>query len=164
VVKIDMKRGLSNSTTQALDSRNRLHLVTLHLPDKVEVKKTWDATVPDLRYFHYWRDDGGKWHRDETDFTGSRPQLWFDDRDNAYIAFVGNRRAPTPFLSIAMATAKKNWSDWTIIHRESGPFIGEPQLDKYSARGVVSIYIQEQPKVAKATGSALKVFTFAVKQ
>jgi hypothetical protein len=163
VVEIAVKRGLSNSTTQAVDSRNRIHLVTLHLPDNTAAKNTWDETRPDIRFFHYWREDSGAWHRNETTLTGSRPQLWFDEQDNAYIAFVGDRRAPTPYLSIAMATAKNKWNDWTVVDRETGPFIGEPQVDRYTAPGLLSIYIQERPKAVNETASALKVFTFRVK-
>lgn len=161
VVEIPTKRGLSNSTTQALDSRNRIHLVQMHLPDDLSADKTWDATRRKLHFFHYWRDDTGKWHRNQTTFNGSRPQLWFDTNDNAYLAFVGDRRIPSQYLTIARATAANHWTDWKPIRQEKGPFIGQVQIDHYTPPGILSIYIQEEPHTKKATSSSLKVFTFA---
>lgn len=160
VVEIGMKRGLANATTQAVDRHNRIHLVTFHLPDDAAQQPDWNATRKLTRYFHYWRDEKGEWHRNEMNFIGSRPALWFDKNENAYIVFPGDRFNPSQDLSIAAATAKSRWTDWKIIYRERGPFSGQPQLDHYNKPGVMSVYLQEAPKVANGTASPLRVLEF----
>ena len=156
-----MNRGLINATTQSVDSRNRIHLATFHLPDDVPQQANWAATRSKAHYFHYWRDDKGEWHRNEMDFIGSRPQLWFDKKDNAYLVFVGDRFNPSPDLSIAAASAKSRWTDWKVIHREHGPFSGQPQVDRYGKPNVLSVYIQQEPKLPKGTASPLRVIDFS---
>lgn len=161
VFEIGMNRGLVNATTQAVDHRNRIHAVTSHLPDEVPQQSTWEAARQKSAYFHYWRDATGNWHRNQMDFIGSRPQLWFDDSDNAYLVFVGDRFNPSPNLSIAAASAKNDWTDWKIIHTEPGPFSGQPQIDRYRGGEVLSVYIQEAPTSGIGTASALRVLEFA---
>lgn len=108
VVEIGMNRGLANATTQAVDSKDQIHLVTFHLPDDAAREPDWKATREKTRYFHYWRASDGQWQRNEMNFIGSRPQLWFDKNDNAYLVFVGDRFNPSPDLSIAAASAKSH--------------------------------------------------------
>jgi hypothetical protein len=160
LVEIPMNRGLMNAMTQAIDSRNRVHLVTFHLPDSAPQQADWEATRKHTLYFHYWRDAKGHWTRTQMPFIGSRPQLWFDKKDNAYLVFAGDRYHPSPNLSIAAATAKSNWNDWKVIHNEPGPFNGQPQIDRYGAEGSLSIYIQEQAKPSSPTASPLRVIKF----
>jgi uncharacterized protein (DUF2249 family) len=164
VVEIPTQRGLINATTQALDSHNRIHVVTFHLPDAAPGQANWEATRKQTHYFHYWREGPGKWRRNEMDFNGSRPQLWFDAADNAYLVFVGDRFNPSPYLSIAMATAGSRWQDWKVVHREPGPFTGQPRIDRYNEPGLLSVYIQEEPKEPKSTASALRVITFEARK
>jgi hypothetical protein len=160
VVELGMNRGLINATTQAADSRGRIHLATFHLPDATPAQSDWETTRRAARFFHYWRNDRGDWQRNEMPFVGSRPQLWLDTADNAYLVFVGDRFTPSPFLTIAAASAKKRWTDWRIIHEQHGPFAGQPQVDRYAAAGVLSVYIQEEARGTNRTASALRVFTF----
>ena len=160
VVELPMNRGLINATTQAVDSRNRIHLVTFHLPDDVPQQADWETSRRQARFFHYWRDDAGKWVGNKMDFIGSRPQLWFDAADNAYLVFVGDRFNESPYLSILAASAKHKWTDWQLVHQERGPFTGQPQLDRYAKPGVLSVYIQEAPKAAGQTASPLRVISF----
>ena len=160
VVEFPMNRGLVNATTQAVDSRNRIHFVTLHLPDDVPQQANWDETRTKARFFHYWRDAKGKWLRNEMNFIGSRPQLWFDSADNAYAIAVGDRFNESEYLSVLAASAKSKWTDWKEIHREKGPFTGQPQVDRYAKANVLSVYVQEAPKAAGVTESPLRVMTF----
>jgi hypothetical protein len=155
-----MKRGLINATTQAVDSRNRIHLATFHLPDDVPQQANWETTRSKAHYFHYWRDDKGEWQRNEMNFIGSRPQLWFDKNDNAYLVFLGDRFNPSPYLSIAAASAKSRWTDWKVIHQEQGPFSGQPQIDRYGERNILSVYIQEEPKSPQGAASPLRIIEF----
>ena len=160
-VEIGMNRGLMNSVTQAVDSRNQLHVVTSHLPDEKPGSKVWEEIRQQTVYFHYWRDGKGEWHRNQMNFIGSRPQLWFDTADNAYIVFVGDRFNPSPNLSIAKATRAKNWQDWTVVYTEAGPFSGQPQVDRYAKENTLSVYIQNEPGNVDRSSSALRVITFA---
>lgn len=160
IVKLDMRRGLINATTQAADHRGRIHLATFHLPDGTESPANWETTRRAARFFHYWRDDRGTWRRNEMPFIGSRPQLWFDPADNAYLVFVGDRFTPSPFLSVAAASARKRWTDWRIIHEQRGPFAGQPQVDRHAPAGVLSVYIQEAAAGTNHTSSRLRVITF----
>jgi hypothetical protein len=160
VVEIPMKRGLINATTQALDRHNRIHLVTFHLPDAAPAPKNWENARQQSHFFHYWRADDGKWHRNEVNAIGSRPQLWFDEKENAYLVFVGDRFNPSPELTIAAASAASRWRDWKIIHRERGPFSGQPQVDRHGRPGVLSIYIQEAAAKPTETSSPLRVLDF----
>lgn len=164
IAEIQMRRGLMNAMTQAVDSRGRIHIVTFHLPDDVPEQKDWNSTRPKTRYFHYWRDDKGKWQRNEMSFNGGRPQLWFDSRDNAFLVFTGDRFNPSADLCIASATARGRWNDWKIVHRERGPFTGQPQIDRHAAANHLSVYIQEEPTPAATAFSPLRVVEFRAKR
>ena len=63
-----------------------------------------------------------------------------------------------------MATASSRWKDWKVVYRETGPFIGQPQIDHYAEAGLLLVYIQEEPKDAKGTASPLRVITFRARQ
>lgn len=160
VVELGMNRGLANATTQAVDSQDRIHLVTFHLPDDAPRQADWETTREKARYFHYWRASDGKWQRNEMNFIGSRPQLWFDKNDNAYVVFVGDRFNPSPELSIAAASAKSRWADWKVIYSERGPFSGQPQVDRHGQSSVLSVYIQESSSLKPGTASPLRVMDF----
>lgn len=160
IVEIPMNRGLMNAMTQAVDSRGRIHIVTFHLPDDTPRQPDWNTTRPETRYFHYWRDENGEWQRNQMDFNGGRPQLWFDARDNAFLVFAGDRYNPSSDLSIATAPARNQWRDWKIVHREPGPFTGQPRLDAHAEPGLLSVYIQEEPKDLQQPFSPLRVIDF----
>ncbi len=163
VAEIPMNRGLINATTQAVDRKNQIHAVTFHLPDGTPRQPDWLATRQFTRFFHYWRDTKGAWHRNEMPFIGGRPQLWFDEKDNAFMVFTGSRYNPDPKLSIAAATAKSRWNDWKIIHEEAGSFTGQPQLDRYRKPGTLSVYIEEEPANLRSEASRLRVLEFRAK-
>lgn len=157
VWEIPTRRGLMNSTTQATDSRNRIHVITWHLPDNVEPAATWEATRSLSRYFHYWRDDAGAWHRTGMSFIGNRGQMCFDANDDAYLVFVADDK-----LQIAAADAKDGWSQWRIIRTEPGAFIDQPLIDTNRVRdaGVMSVFVQEAPSSPQATASPLRVIEY----
>jgi hypothetical protein len=160
VVELAMNRGLINATTQAVDRHNRIHLATFHLPDANPAPKDWESARRQSHFFHYWRADDGRWQRNELSAIGSRPQLWFDEQENAYLVFVGDRFNPSPELTIAAASAANHWNDWRIIHREAGPFSGQPQLDRHGHPGVLAIYIQQAAPKPTETASPLRVLEF----
>ncbi len=158
-VEFPMNRGLINATTQAIDSENRIHLATFHLPDDVPSQSGWEASRAKSKFFHYWRDDDGRWKRNLIPAIGSRPQLWLDGADNAYLVFCGDRFHQSPYLSIWGASTGDDWQSWKLVHQEEGPFFGQPQVDRYSAAGTLSIYVQQEP-ARGAKESPLRVLTF----
>ena len=156
-----MNRGLINAATQAVDSQGRIHVVTMHLGDAVPSQADWAATKKKANYFHYWRQADGKWQRNEMNFKGCRPQLRFDAKDNAYLVLTGDRYNPSPELAIATASAQSEWTDWSIVHREPGPFMGQPRLDAGDgASRKFSVYVQEEPIDLKSGKSPLRVIEF----
>jgi hypothetical protein len=160
VVEIPTRRGLMNTTTQAVDSQRRIHLVTFHLPDDVPSQPDWESTRKKAHYFHYWRDERGQWQRHDLNLMGGRPALWFDAADNAYLVYTGDRFHPLDELCIAAATANSRWQDWKVVHREAGPFTGQPRIDPHSAADRLSVYIQERPAEESGNSSALRVLDF----
>lgn len=160
VVEIPTGRGLMNTTTQAVDSQHRIHLVTFHLPDDVQDQPDWESSRKNARYFHYWRDDRGQWQRHDVNLMGGRPQLWFDSADNAYLIYTGDRFHPLGDLCIAAATSRSRWEDWKVVHREPGPFTGQPRTDPHSAANHLSVYVQQEPADPGGTASPLRVIDF----
>lgn len=160
--RLDMYRGLMNSTTQVVDSKGRVHTVTFHLPDETTSQMNWEHTRNFTRYMHYWRDLDGTWHRNETHFNGTRPQVFADRHDNLYLVFTGDRYVPDRDLVIIAANAADHWSHWSEIYRRPGPFTGQPQLDRYRGTDTMAVYLQEYPENPESDRSPLWVFEFNV--
>lgn len=160
--RIDMHRGVTNSTTQITDSRNRVHIVNMHLPDEVPSQLNWEHTRQLSRYVHYWRDAEGTWRDAVIPFIGTRPQLFADSADNLYLVTTGDRYHPDDRdLVILAADAADGWSEWREACRVKGPFTGQPQVDRSRGDDVLAVYIQEFPgEEEDATRSALRVFEF----
>ncbi len=161
--RIDMNRGLSNSTTQIVDSQGRVHIVNFHLPDDVNVPPNtpWDQVRRLTRYMHYWRDGHGVWRRNETSFNGARPQVFAGSNDDLYLVFTGDRYNPEDRdLVIAAASHANQWRDWKEIYRVRGPFTGQPLLDRSRGDDVLAVYIQEYPPDPQASTSPLRVLEF----
>lgn len=146
-------RGLINSTTQAIDSQRRLHVITRQLPDGVSSPRVWDETLPLTRFHHFWRDPSGQWHRIPTDLAGNRGQLCFDADDNAYHIFVNDGG-----LQIAAASAAGEWRDWKIIHTDDRPFTDQPLIAQEAT--TLSIYVQQAPPDPSLTSAPLRVLDF----
>jgi hypothetical protein len=152
VWEIPTGRALINSTTTAVDSAGRVHVVTYHMPEAESRDTNWRRSLAKRRYFHYWRDAGGKWYRRQMGFTGSRPKLWMDGRDNAFLVFNAGGK-----LTIAAALAAGQWADWQVVHTEDGAVVGEPLVDAYRGDGMLSIYVQQVPEKSDQTAAPLRV-------
>jgi hypothetical protein len=66
VWNIPVYSWLMNQCAMTIDSRNRIHVATFHMPepfvpDTLEHNPP-DAVVDRLRVYHYWRDGSGTWH------------------------------------------------------------------------------------------------------
>ncbi|MFO7904134.1 MAG: BNR repeat-containing protein, partial [Pirellulaceae bacterium] len=61
---------LMNQTTMVLDSRNRPHVITFHLPEPFRPEQLEhnppSEVYANLRMHHYWRDDDGRWQGGNT--------------------------------------------------------------------------------------------------
>lgn len=161
--RIDMGRGLSNSTTQTVDSQGRVHIINFHLPDDVNVPSTasWAQVRRLTRYMHYWRDARGVWHRNETPFNGTRPQVFADSDDNLYMVFTGDRYNPADRDLVVVAASPANrWRTWSEVCRVPGPFTGQPQVDRSRGGDVLAVYIQEYPSDPQSSASPLRVLEF----
>jgi hypothetical protein len=174
VEKISRRYGLMNNNAQAVDSKNRIHVVmwssSVQIPVNAASDDIW-GKPEDRRYHHYWREAAGDWHDDVLPMVaGSRPRLFTDDYDNLMLIY--NQPYPgEPFkhgiyfdrgsLVIASASAASNWSDWHIVAQEQGPFINEMIADptRWKTDKVLSVIAQETPKVV-GDPSALHVIDY----
>lgn len=170
VVALDQNSSLMNQQTQAVDARGGFHMLMWHRdPAKVSPPfKLWEPE--ESSYFHYWRSPDGKWTTNVLPGTaGARARLGFDGADNLYAVYtVPKVRAPgrglrfeDGQLTIARATAARQWSDWTIIRTLPGPYLGEPMIDVPRLRegNVLSVFVQDSPTADEQT-TALRVLDF----
>lgn len=160
--------GYMNTTTQAVDSHGRVHVIAWRNPDSAP------ASTVDLnqwRYFHYWRDDSGAWHEQLLPFYGRKPQVVFDGRGNMYVVFGQGTNLnyhgadPGVHLAIATATEASGWTDWIIVSEVTGrQYAGEPLLDigRWERERILSVYFQEKPAIA-GSASSLRALDFRPK-
>lgn len=182
VAPIPEKNGTFNGNPHTVDSHNRPHVLVYQGPEnpgKAGDETYW--TFINYRFHHYWRDESGLWTKsDPLPFAGARGgPLLLDREDNAYFIFVpyseGDNASNSPHstrrrglvppgeLTIARATAKGKWNDWTVIFTEKGAFHGSPKVDLnlWQSRNVMSVYIQEWPEKDDGTPTPLRVITYA---
>ncbi|MBD0726530.1 hypothetical protein B6A10_15250 [Flavobacterium sp. L1I52] len=152
--------GLMNDHGQVIDSKGRLHVVMFH-----GTKETIEAAGSSLgatrwgpkeaqRYFHYWRDEKGKWNSLQLPMTvGNRPKVFTDKNDNLIMIYCGTsqnskKNNKDQDLVIAVATAKSNWQDWQIAHKIQGPFMNDMLADVYRWKNenILSIMLQGTPE------------------
>lgn len=164
VATIPYRWGSMNQVTQTIDSRGRIHVIMWHNPpDAAAAAK--DLTL--WRYFHYWRDENGKWQSQQLPFYGRKPSILANTDGSLLVFFTkpGNMNyhghdAGGP-LHIYRASSNGNWSDWRQIHVSELSFVGEPRFDRYRWQQdrILSIYAQQAP-VAAGKPSELHVMDF----
>jgi hypothetical protein len=67
-------------------------------------------------------------------------------------------------IVLVSATEKQQYRDWSVIHREAGPWDGEPlpDLSRWRDEGVLSIYMQKEPsKSGEPTDLYVVDFSFS---
>ncbi len=164
VARISRAHGLMNTHGQAVDSKGRIHVVMWHCSDDSlraagaePGEHRWGPPAA-RRYHHYWRSTPGDWrHRELPWVAGNRPKVFIDPHDNVYVIYAtrdsaavlaNGRLRRTGDLAIAAATAATQWTDWTVVHREKGPFgnemLGDP--NRWKKEGVLSVMVQQSPK------------------
>jgi hypothetical protein len=168
VYPIKYNWGYMNTTTQAVDSKGRVHVIAWRNPDDAP-SSTTDLNL--WRYFHYWRDTDGTWRERLLPFFGRKPQLVLDDAGNMYVIFGQgtdlnyHANDPGARLSVATATEASGWTDWKIVSDVTGRvYHGEPLLDtaRWERERILSVYYQERP-VTAGEGSPLRVLDFQPK-
>mgnify|MGYP001103807243 CR=1 FL=1 len=160
VERIGLRQGLMNNQAQAVDSRNRVHVVMWHSSTTTTpTAKGGELLGPpaDRRFHHYWREAPGVWHDEVIPCeAGSRPRMYVDDHDDLFLvygrlhadkALAGGYYAPSD-LVIATASARERWRDWSIVTEEKGPFINEMLADpaRWKSDRILSVFVQEKPK------------------
>ena len=150
VFEVRWRWGLMNQLTQTVDSKGRVHVILWHHPPDADVlsrdQNTW-------RYFHYWRDMDGQWHRQQLPCFGRKPSLLAGQNDNLILVFtkpdtlVYHQLDPGGPLHIFTASADNQWKNWSEVFRSEKHFVGEPRVDKqrWLHNGTLSIYAQEAP-------------------
>ncbi|UMB54147.1 BNR repeat-containing protein [Lutibacter sp. A64] len=172
VAPIRRELGLMNDHGQAIDSKNRIHVVMYHSTEKT-IKDSGSVLGASRwgpgearRYHHYWRDVNGQWQHFEMDLkVGNRPKVFVDNQDNLIMIYAGsnnlvieNNDQDNRDLIIAVATAKNNWKDWHIQHTVKGPYMNDMLGDFYrwKEESVLSVILQDVPNGNKES-STLKV-------
>jgi rhamnogalacturonyl hydrolase YesR len=174
VEKISRLQGLMNSQAQAIDSKNRMHVIMWDAAKVTGTSGTGDGVwgnPEDRRYHHYWREGAGQWHDDVLPWVaGSRPRLFVDAKDNLFLIYSRPEAGETMGrnlyftggdLVIATATAAEQWKDWRILIEEKGPFMNEMigDTERWKKEKVLSVIVQDTPKVI-GTPSELHVIDY----
>jgi hypothetical protein len=177
VEHISLRQGLMNNQAQAIDSKNRIHVVMWFSSTTTSPTAKGGALLgppADRRFHHFWREAPGIWHDDVIPWVaGSRPRMSIDDHDNLFLIYgrlptgaslVGGYYAPSD-LVIATASARNRWQDWSIVKEEIGPFINEMLADptRWKEDRIVSVLVQQKPESPGAP-SPLRIIDYRVSE
>jgi hypothetical protein len=175
VEHISLRQGLMNNQAQAIDSKNRIHVVAWYSSTTTSpTAKGGELLGPpaDRRFHHFWREGPGIWHDDIIPWpAGSRPRMYIDDQDNICLIYgrlpagaslVGGYYAPSD-LVVATASARNRWKDWSVVKEEKGPFINEMIADpsRWKADKILSVLVQDKPK-SSGVPSPLRIIDYRV--
>ena len=179
VVELDRYYGLMNQQAQAVDPQGRIHTVMWHCTEETYQQYPrnglrWGPQGA-RRYFHYWRDSQGVWHRNELPgYVGSRPKLFIRSNGDAFLIYqsrLPEDEDPTDGgiyfvygdFTICAATAQSRWTDWQIIHVEPGFFLNEMlgNLYRFEQEEVLSVMVQESPWYA-GQSTPLRILDFSL--
>ena len=147
VWEVTPEQGLDNQEGQYVDALDRPHICVWHLLNG-ETNNLRDPA--NSAYYHYWRDTTGTWKQNEIfspvgdgeDKQRNRPKI-LSTPDNDLIAMFNNKAK----IVLMSATAENQYRDWKVIHKEEGPWDGEPlpDLNRWREEGMLSIYMQKNP-------------------
>lgn len=151
VAAIDRGWGMMNTISQDVDGKGRLHVMQWHTPSEAPAASPNDANK--WRYYHYWRDEAGQWHRQELPFFGRKPRLVVNEAGDAMLVFnkgsnLNYEKTDTSGkLHVAVASAKARWTDWRVVYVSDRDYMGEPRVDtlRWRAEGILSVYVQQWP-------------------
>jgi hypothetical protein len=179
-VPIGREYGLMNTHGQAVDHKNRIHVVMWHCSDE---SLTTAGSAPGehrwgppeaRRYHHYWKEIDGRWHHTELPWiAGNRPKLFTAKNTDLFMIYANNFdgsllkenvEGHKGDLVIAAATEENGYTDWQIVHIEPGPFGNEMLADpiRWKSDGILSVMVQEFP-VTEHEPSVLRLIEFELK-
>jgi len=106
--------GMMNQLTQDVDGQGRVHVMLWHNPPNAPGP---NHDLNAWRYFHYGRDEIGRWHRQTLPFFGRKPWLVVNEAGDALHVF--NKGTDLEYhqqdhggkFHVAAATAKEQWTD-----------------------------------------------------
>lgn len=166
VWEVTIEQGLDNQEGQYVDALNRPHICVWHLRNGLTNNLRDPAKSA---YYHYWRDTSGTWNQNEIfspvgggeDKQRNRPKI-LSTPNNDLIAMFNNKAE----IVFCGATAENQYRDWKVIHKEEGPWDGEPlpDLSRWRDEGVLSIYMQMADTTKKGQPTDLYVLDFGVSE
>jgi len=172
------RRGMKNQHSMYVDDKGRPHIVLYHVqdgePDLDPDLSQWTGLSSPKdeqrsRYYHFYRDLDGTWHRREIPIPVStigakwrhRSRVILDRNNTAYMVFNLDGD-----LGIARATDATDYRDWQLATRhadDGGPYDGEPRVDValLESEEKLSVYIQEEAS-SDNEATPLHVVTFEI--
>lgn len=147
---VNPRQGQEVMQGQYVDGLGRPHVVISRLRDDEKPLSLGTRDPTKSAYYHYWRDAKGEWHQNEVYHPiGSGAD---SERNRAKILSTPNHELIAMFNSKAKivllgATPENQYRDWKVIHKENGPWNGEPlpDLSRWREEGVLSVYMQKEP-------------------
>jgi len=142
VHRIPVYSWLMNQTTMIVDSKNRPHVITYHLPEPfrpdIVQHNPPEPVAERLRMFHYWRDAEGHWRGGEPLVPlRRRPGVVFDPQNNMIVYYADNGG-----LQVHRSSSDDQWQTWTSSHLvvPDVPLVaaGKPDRRLASGAGIVS--------------------------
>lgn len=123
--KIGQNRGLINQEAMTVDAAGRVHVLLSHMPDAQANDANFDSARTKSQYFHYWRDQNGKWTR-----TAMALPAVAAFRGKLAVASSGNLYAVLPDLRIAAAAVSTSFATWSLLNdTDKGRFFSDPLID-----------------------------------
>ena len=168
VWEIDGHRGMKNQHSMYVDNKGRPHIVLYYLQDGESDLALGKKDEQRSRYYHFYLDLEGTWHRREVPIPVSTiGNKW---RHRARVILGRNNTVYLVFnldgdLGIACATDEADYRDWQLAvrHADGRPYDGEPRVDValLESQGKLSIYIQKEAS-SDHEATPLHVVTFEI--
>ena len=167
VFEIPVFSWLMNQCGMTLDSRNRPHVATFHMEEPFEPEQVrHDPPEEDhdrLNYYHYWRDDDGKWHRSDPlplPLPRRRPMIVAAPDDTILIYFATEKG----FMAHA-ARAENEWQDWKSLRLTASYYrvndVSKPDFRRLREDNILSF--TADPK-ALEEGSGFAFLDFSIER
>lgn len=171
VQQIPVYYWLMNQCAMSLDSKNQPHVALYRLPYTHKPKELKhnppESITPDLRYYHYWRDNNGIWHNsgplpmfDGRSGHMRRPEIITDKNDNVMIYWSDANDGFYCYISFA----SDNWETTSLIQLTDAQFSAstskhDRQLLK--EKGILSFTADP---MGKSGGKGFSILDFDVKK
>lgn len=165
VVEVDVRVGMINQESQAVDSQGRVHVLTSQVDEETLAElggclagDYYEQRARHAHPVHHWRGPDG-WRSTPLPFglgTGGRSQLVFDADDTAYVVLPDGR--------VAAASAADGWTTWRLLFdSDDVDSLSELSVDRHRLAddGVLSV-LRQATGVPRHAPSELVVADFAL--